>query len=86
MAENLIFRVVEELLWLVGYASGFFRTRSYSMKWYSYSEMVLVLEKNRWDLGASSTSRSTSTALLSTRNPDSLPTKLPEEPSSGSST
>jgi hypothetical protein len=30
------------------------------------NEMVLVLEKNRWDLGASSTS--TSTALLSTRN------------------
>ena len=59
MAEILIFRVVEELLWL--------------------------LEKNRWDLGASSTSRSTSTALLSTRNPDSLPAKLPEEPSSGSS-
>jgi hypothetical protein len=31
---------------------------------------VLVLEKNRWDLGASSR----------TRNPDSPPTKLPEEP------
>lgn len=29
---------------------------------------VLVLEKNRWDLGASSR----------TRNPDSPPTKLPE--------
>ncbi len=28
MAEILIFRVVEELLWLVGYASGFFRTRT----------------------------------------------------------
>jgi hypothetical protein len=42
--------------------------------------MVLVLEKNRLDLGASSTSRSTSTALLSTRNPDSLPAELPEEP------
>ncbi len=35
--------------------------------------LLLVLEKNRWDLGASSTSRSTSTALLSTRNPDSYP-------------
>jgi len=40
--------------------------------------MVLVLEKNRLDLGVSS--RSTSTALLSTRNPDFLPRKLPEEP------
>ena len=42
--------------------------------------MVLVLEKNRLGLGASSTSKSTSTALLSTRPPDSLPTKLPKEP------
>ena len=44
--------------------------------------MVLVLGKNHWDLGDSSTStsRSTSTAVLSTRNPDSLPAKLPEDP------
>jgi hypothetical protein len=40
--------------------------------------LLLVLEKNRWDLGASSTS----TALLSTRNSDSLPTKSPEDPNS----
>ena len=58
------------ILWLGGYASGFFVL--------VLNEMVLVLEKNRLDLGVSS--RSTSTALLSTRNPDFLPRKLPEEP------